>query len=159
MTYKRTVDKAEIPICNIMGVNIAAINMKWLLDYLEKNLSNLKGDYICVSNVHTTVTSYEEPSYCAIQNGGIMAIPDGGPLSSLGRKRGFVMMERTTGPSLMGELFKISAKRGYRHYFYGSTEETLEKLKNKLQEYYPEIQIAGMYSPPFRALSSITVIN
>ena len=53
MTYKRTVDKAEIPICNIMGVNIAAINMKWLLDYLEKNLSNLKGDYICVSNVHT----------------------------------------------------------------------------------------------------------
>ena len=153
MTYKRTVDKAEIPICNIMGVNIAAINMKWLLDYLEKNLSNLKGDYICVSNVHTTVTSYEEPFYCAIQNGGIMAIPDGGPLSSLGRKRGFVMMERTTGPSLMGELFKISAKRGYRHYFYGSPEETLEKLKNKLQEYYPEIQIAGMYSPPFRALS------
>lgn len=153
MTYKRKVDKAEIPICNIMGVNIAAINMKWLLDYLEKNLSNLKGDYICVSNVHTTVTSYEEPSYCAIQNGGIMAIPDGGPLSSLGRKRGFVTMERTTGPSLMGELFKISAKRGYRHYFYGSTDETLEKLKNRLQEYYPEIQIAGMYSPPFRALS------
>lgn len=60
MTYKRKVDKAEIPICNIMGVNIAAINMKWLLDYLEKNLSNLKGDYICVSNVHTTVMSYEE---------------------------------------------------------------------------------------------------
>ena len=136
-----------------MGVNIAAINMKWLLDYLEKNLSNLKGDYICVSNVHTTVTSYAEPSYCAIQNGGIMAIPDGGPLSSLGRKRGFVTMERTTGPSLMGELFKISAKRGYRHYFYGSTDKTLEKLKNKLQEYYPGIQIAGMYSPPFRALS------
>lgn len=101
MTYKRKVDKAEIPICNIMGVNIAAINMKWLLDYLEKNLSNLKGDYICVSNVHTTVMSYEESSYCAIQNGGIMAIPDGGPLSSLGRKRGFVTMERTTGPSLM----------------------------------------------------------
>lgn len=153
MTYKRKVDKAEIPICNIMGVNIAAINMKWLLDYLEKNLSNLKGDYICVSNVHTTVMSYEESSYCAIQNGGIMAIPDGGPLSSLGRKRGFVTMERTTGPSLMGELFKISAKRGYRHYFYGSTDETLEKLKNRLQEYYPGIQIAGMYSPPFRALS------
>ena len=55
MTYKRKVDKAEIPICNIMGVNIAAINMKWLLDYLEKNLSNLKGDYICVSNVHNLI--------------------------------------------------------------------------------------------------------
>lgn len=66
---------------------------------------------------------------------------DGGPLSSLGRKRGFVTMERTTGPSLMGELFKISAKRGYRHYFYGSTDETLEKLKNRLQEYYQKFRL------------------
>lgn len=34
---------------------IAAINMEWLVDYLEKNISEIKGDYICVSNVHTTV--------------------------------------------------------------------------------------------------------
>ena len=129
-TYQRKVDKKQIPTCNIMGVNIAAINMEWLLEYLDKNLEDIKGDYICVSNVHTTVTSYEHPSYCSIQNGGLMAIPDGGPLSSVGRKRGYHNMERTTGPSLMGEIFKISAEKGYRHYFYGSTEETLEKLKN-----------------------------
>ena len=57
MEYKRKVDKKRIPTCNIMGVNIAAINMEWLLDYLEKNISEIKGDYICVSNVHTTVSS------------------------------------------------------------------------------------------------------
>ena len=101
MEYKRKVDKKLIPTCNIMGVNIAAINMEWLLDYLEKNLSEIKGDYICVSNVHTTVTSYEDATYCAIQNGGLMAIPDGGPLSTVGQKRGYKNMERTTGPSLM----------------------------------------------------------
>ena len=56
MEYKRKVDKRLIPTCNIMGVNIAAINMEWLVDYLEKNISEIKGDYICVSNVHTTVT-------------------------------------------------------------------------------------------------------
>ena len=50
--YKRRVDKNLIPICNIMGVNIAAINMEWLVDYLEKNISEIKGDYICVSNVY-----------------------------------------------------------------------------------------------------------
>ena len=103
-TYQRKVDKKQIPTCNIMGVNIAAINMEWLLEYLDKNLEDIKGDYICVSNVHTTVTSYEHPSYCSIQNGGLMAIPDGGPLSSVGRKRGYQNMERTTGPSLMGEI-------------------------------------------------------
>ena len=39
MEYKRKVDKRLIPTCNIMGVNIAAINMEWLLDYIEKILS------------------------------------------------------------------------------------------------------------------------
>ena len=153
MEYKRKVDKKRIPTCNIMGVNIAAINMEWLLDYLEKNISEIKGDYICVSNVHTTVTSFEDAAYCAIQNGGLMAIPDGGPLSTVGQKRGHKNMERTTGPSLMGEIFEISAKKGYRHYFYGSKEETLELLQKKLMEKYPGIQIAGMYSPPFRPLT------
>ena len=153
MTYNRKVDKKLIPTCNIMGVNIAAINMKWLINYIEKNLPDIKGDYICVSNVHTTVTSFEDADYCAIQNGGLMAIPDGGPLSTVGQKRGHKNMERTTGPSLMGEIFEISAKKGYRHYFYGSKQETLDLLEEKLNTSYPGIQIAGMYSPPFRPLT------
>lgn len=152
-SYKRTVDKSAIPTCNILGVNIAAINMEWLLDYLNDNIHALSGDYICVSNVHTTVTAYEDQEYCKVQNGGILAIPDGGPLSSVGQKRGFKNMKRTTGPSLMGEIFKISAAEGYRHYFYGSTDETLEKLYSVLTESYPGIQIAGMYSPPFRPMT------
>lgn len=153
MSYKRKVDKSCIPTCNILGVNIAAINMEWLLKYLTENIDNIKGDYICVSNVHTTVTSYEDDSYRAVQNGGLMAIPDGGPLSTVGQKRGYKNMSRTTGPSLMGEVFKISAEKGYRHYFYGSKEETLELLNQKLNQNYPGIQIAGMYSPPFRPLT------
>ena len=153
MQFKRKVDKTLIPTCNIMGVNIAAINMEWLMSYIDQNLSDIKGDYICVSNVHTTVTSYEDASYCAVQNDGLMAIPDGGPLSSVGQKRGYKDMARTTGPSLMGEIFEISAKKGHRHYFYGSKDETLKLLQQKLTERYPGIQIAGMYSPPFRPLT------
>ncbi len=151
--YKRKVNKSLIPTCNIMGVNIAAINMEWLVKYLNENLVDIKGDYICVSNVHTTVTSYEDTSYCDVQNGGLMAIPDGGPLSTVGQKRGHKNMARTTGPSLMGEIFKISAEKGYRHYFYGSKEETLKILNQKLIEKYSGIQIVGMYSPPFRPLT------
>lgn len=151
--FKRKLDKSQIPICNIMGVNIAAIDMKWLLNYTHKNIKELSGDYMCVSNVHTTVTSYNNSDYCAIQNGGIMAIPDGGPLASVGRKRGFNEMNRTTGPSYMEEIFEVSAEKKYRHYFYGSTEKTLEILQEKLAKKYPGIQIVGMYSPPFRTTS------
>ena len=151
--YVRKIDKSKIPTCNIMGVNIAAINMKWLLKFLNNNIDKLHGDYICVSNVHTTITAYEYPAYCAVQNGGIMAIPDGGPLSTVGRRRGYKNMERTTGPSLMGEVFKISAEKEYRHFFYGSKKETLDLLEKKLNDEYPGIQIVGMFSPPFRPLT------
>ncbi len=151
--YKHKVNKALIPTCNIMGVDIAAINMEWLLNFTHKNIKSLSGDYMCVSNVHTTVMSYEDKNYCAIQNGGIMAIPDGGPLSSVGRKRGYKNMQRTTGPSYMGEILKVSKEKGYRHYFYGSTEKTLEQLFEALELDYPGVQIAGMYSPPFRPMT------
>lgn len=147
------IDKKLIPVCNIMGVNLAAINMPWLIDFTKKHIKELSGDYICVSNVHTTVMSYDDKTYCAVQNGGVMAIPDGGPLSSVGRKRGFSEMNRTTGPDYMKEILKISSKEGYRHYFYGSTEKTLNKLEKTIEKRYPNVQIAGMYSPPFRTLS------
>lgn len=151
--YAHKVDKNVIPVCNILGVNIAAINMGWLIEFTDKHLRELSGDYLCVSNVHTTVMAMENRKYCAIQNGGVMAIPDGGPLATLGRNRGYKKMERTAGPSYMEAIFEITHKKGYRHYFYGSTEETLEKLYQILTKKYPDIQIVGMYSPPFRPLT------
>lgn len=157
--------KSLVPTCNIMGVDLAAINMSWLIEFTKKYIKDLSGEYICVSNVHTTVMSYDNKEYCAVQNGGIMAIPDGGPLSSVGRKRGFSDMQRTTGPDYMKEILKISAEEGYRHYFYGSTEETLNKLGTIMEERYPGVLVAGMYSPPFRPLTkeedeeSIRMIN
>ena len=63
-------------------------------------------------------------------------------------------MQRTTGPDFMEQIFRISAEKGYRHYFYGSTQQTLDSLFASLQKKYPGIQIAGMYSPPFRPLTA-----
>lgn len=148
------VDQKTIPVCPILGVDIAAIDMDWLLAFTQAHVKELSGDYICVSNVHTTVTAWKDEAYRAVQNGGILAIPDGGPLSSTGRKRGFVKMQRVTGPDYMLKTIALGLPQGWRHYFYGSTPETLEKMEKALREKYPAIQIAGMYSPPFRALSA-----
>ncbi len=153
LDFKRSLDKSQIPTCNIMSVEIAAINMNWLLDYIKDNIKQLSGDYLCVSNVHTTVMAYEDSNYRKIQNGGIMAIPDGGPLSSVGRKRGHKNMKRTTGPSFMEKILKISEQNGYRHFFYGSTPETLDKLIKKIKNNFPNIQIIDSYSPPFKQLT------
>lgn len=145
--------KLQLKTCNILGVNINVTNMKETVKIITENLENIKGNYICVSNVHTTVMSYEDESYRNIQNGGFMALPDGKPLSIISKKRGFEEAERVTGPDLMEEIFKISEERGYKHYFYGSTEETLYLLKETLNKRYSSMKIVGMYSPPFRKLT------
>lgn len=135
--------------CNILGVNIAVTNITETVEFIEENLDDLKGNYICVSNVHTTVMSYECQEYRRIQNEAILALPDGGPLSVISRKRGFRDAQRVTGPDLMEALFKVSEEKGYKHFFYGSTEETLTELEKRLSKKYPKLRIGGMYSPPF----------
>lgn len=119
--------------------------------YIEEHIDELRGKYICVSNVHTTVTGYEEEDYRNIQNTAALALPDGKPLSLYSKKHGFPEAERVTGPDLMGELF--ARDNGLRHYFYGGKEETIQVLSEKLPREYPSLQISGMVSPPFRPLT------
>ena len=137
--------------CKILGVNIAVTNMAETINYIETNLETLRGNYICVSNVHTTVTAYEDPEYCKVQNAAALALPDGKPLSVVSRRRGFSEAERVTGPDLMGELF--ARDNGLKHFFYGDTPETLAVLREKLTDKYPHLKIVGMISPPFRTLT------
>lgn len=143
----------EKKYCTILKTNINVTNMKDTIAYLTENLEALRGKYICVSNVHTTVMAYRDEAYRNVQNSADMALPDGKPLSMVSKRRGFIEAQRVPGPDLMPKIFELSKEKGYRHYFYGSTQETLDKLKVQLEKKYPHLQIAGMYSPPFRPLS------
>ena len=142
-----------IPTVNILGVDIAAVNMTWLIKFTCDYIDTLSGEYVCVDNVHTVVMSYEDEEYRIIQNNSIMCIPDGGPLSVIGRKRGAISMERTTGPDYLNEVLNISRQNGWRHFFYGSNHDTLKKIEANILEAYPGIQIVGMISPPYKNVS------
>ena len=143
----------ELQYCEILKTNINVTNMQDTLAYIGARIDALRGSYICVSNVHTTVMSYESEHYRTVQNSAAMALPDGGPLSKYSRFAGFRNAERVTGPELMVELFRISAQKGYRHFFYGSTQETLDDMRTALRRDYPGMVVAGMYAPPFRPLT------
>lgn len=145
--------KEELQYCTILKTNINVTNMEQTISYITENLEELKGNYICVSNVHTTVMAYRDAAYRNVQNSGAMALPDGQPLSIVSRNRGFKEAQRVPGPDLMPRILKLSEEKGYKHYFYGSTEKTLTQLKKAMLEAYPKLQIAGMYSPPFRTLT------
>ncbi len=148
-----TIRTDEPETCSILGVDIAVTNMRSVVGYLTENLEQLRGKYVCVSNVHTTVLSYNDESYLKIQNESALAIPDGKPLSLICKVRGYKNAQRVAGPDLMPEILRLSEEKGYRHYFYGSTEETLRTLESNLKKRYPRLNIVGTYSPPFRNLS------
>lgn len=139
--------------CKILGTNINVTTMEKTVAYLDEHLDQLRGDYICVSNVHTTIMAYRDQDYRAVQNGGAMALPDGKPLSIVCKRRGYKDAGRVPGPDLMPKIFALSQKRGYRHFFYGSTQTTLDALRERLLKAYPDLDIVGMYSPPFRVLT------
>jgi len=141
-------------ICNILGVNINIVTMQETKDYICNNIENLRGKYICVSNVHTTVMSHDDEVYRNVQNSAVLRIPDGKPLSVVASTRGFENACRVAGPDLMGELFAESSDNHLKHYFYGSTEATLAALDTRLRSNYPDINIAGMFSPPFGSVST-----
>ena len=138
---------------NILGVNIAVTSMDRTIAQIRENLEEWRGKYICVSNVHTTVMAHDDKDYRKVQNDAVMSLPDGGPLSSHSRSTGNEDAARVTGPDLMQQVLKASGEYGWKHFFYGSTQETLDILKNVLAEKYPGAEVVGMISPPFRELT------
>ena len=137
---------------DVIGVPITATNMDDFMSLLRTGLDGLRGGYVCVSNAHACVMAHDDPAYWVCQAGSVASIPDGKPLSVVGRKQ-VPTMGRVTGPDLMREVFSISADMGWRHYFYGDRPETLEALRARLEGEYPHLDICGMEPSVFRPLS------
>ena len=93
--------------------------MQETVEYLAGNLEELRGNYICVSNVHTTMTSFRDPDYNTVQNSGAMALPDGKPLVIVCRMRNFLWCRKSARAGSDAKDFEISREKGYRHYFTG----------------------------------------
>ena len=141
---------------SILGVRIAVTNMEEAVSYILGHLEELRGEYICLSNVHTTMMAWHDPEYRKAQNDAAICLPDGAPLSYILRRRHFSEAERVAGPDLMPALWRASEQmeeREVRHFFYGSTEETIAALEANLKKNYPKLSLAGFISPPFRELT------
>lgn len=137
----------------ILGVNIAVTNMQDTVNLIVSQIDELKGKFICLSNVHTTVMSDKDEEYRKIQNAAFLALPDGSPLALVQRLRGYKGAEQVAGPDLMPALWKATENTHISHYFYGSTQDTIDALEKGLKTKYPGLRIAGMEAPPFRPLT------
>jgi len=141
----------------IRGIGISAVNMDSAISVIGDHIRNGKYGYICVANEKTTSLASVTEDYGKIQNSSIMTLPDGMPLVWLGRNLGHKEVARVAGFDLLKTVLKISTSKGYSHYFYGSTPETIEIIRNKLQNEYPEVAVAGLVSPPFQPVEAFNI--
>ncbi len=138
---------------NVLGVGVSVVSMAQALDVIEGWISAREPHYVCVTGVHGVIESQRDPALRQIHNAAGLVTPDGMPLVWLGRAHGFRHVERVYGPDLMLALCERSLAGGYRHFFYGGAEGVPDLLAEKLEQRFPGLQVAGAYSPPFRALT------
>lgn len=82
-----------------------------------------------------------------------MSTPDGAPIAWMLRRLGYPAQERINGPDLMLHYCAHAERTGESVFLYGGRIETLLLLEQRLKEKFPELRIAGRYSPPFRKLT------
>ena len=139
--------------CDLFGIQYVVTTLSQAQKYVVSHVKELSGKYICFSNVHTSVMAREHEDYRKVLNGAAFVFPDGNPIVRHQRRCGYKDAMRVAGPDFMRAVFNASRDGSVTHYFYGSKESTLEKLKRNLERDYPGIVIKGMFSPPFREIS------
>lgn len=138
---------------SILDSFIDAVSWQEVLDILLLWAKERQSRYVSICNVHVVVTATQDPEFCRVVNDADMATSDGMPLVWLLRRMGFPRQERVNGPDLMWRLCGEAAEKGLSIFLYGSTPGTLERLTNKMKISFPQLAVAGVYSPPFRLLS------
>jgi N-acetylglucosaminyldiphosphoundecaprenol N-acetyl-beta-D-mannosaminyltransferase len=102
--------------------------------------------------MHTFVEAPKDEELRDLLNDAELIAPDGMPMVWLGRRQG-KQVERFCGPDVMPAILDRSRRMGFSHFFYGGKPENVEKMVESLQERFPGLNVAGIYSPPFRPLT------
>ncbi len=90
---------------------------------------------------------YDDVKLKEIFNKSGLTTPDGMAVVWILKMKGNKTVSRVYGPDLLLSLCELSNKEGWKHYFYGSTNQVLNKLQTRLLKEYPEVNICGAYAP------------
>ena len=134
---------------NVLGVYVSAITVSDAIAELKGCIAEGHREYVCVTGVHGVMECRRDPSLRRIHNRAGMVTPDGVPLVYFLRMIGKTRAQRVYGPDLMRQMTTVSARNGYRQFYYGGNVGVAEKLKDAMVKLAPGLQVAGTFCPPF----------
>jgi N-acetylglucosaminyldiphosphoundecaprenol N-acetyl-beta-D-mannosaminyltransferase len=147
-------DDSVIFRSDILGVRVSAIDMGMAIETISSWIAQASKKYVCVTGVHGIMESKRSEELRRIHNAAGMVTPDGMPLVWLMKWAGHRHVDRVYGPDLMLAVFGRDELKNTRHFFYGTTEQTLAALSSRLRQSFPTARIVGAIAPPFRPLST-----
>ena len=142
----------------VAGLPIRVTNPADAAQWVCETATGRSGEAIDVHlvNAYTVAVADKDPDFRALLRNAEANFPDGRPLAWV-TSRSADPLTQVRGPDLFSNVMDQGREFGVRHFLLGTTDETLGLLRTELERRYPGVQIAGSYSPPFRALTEAEV--
>ncbi|MCU0536920.1 MAG: WecB/TagA/CpsF family glycosyltransferase [Hydrococcus sp. Prado102] len=109
--------------------------------------------FVCLANVHMLMEAYWHQELASVLEAADLVAPDGMPLVWMLRQMGMPGQDRVAGMDVFLRLCQLSPQCNVSMFFVGSQKEILERMRERLQQEFPNLQIAGMEPLPFRPLT------
>lgn len=138
---------------SIFGTLLSVTTIPRTLETITCWIETAQSQFVVVCPVYNVMYGYENEAYQRLVNDAGMVTPDGMPLVILLRWLGYDEVDRTYGPDLLLAFAEQSQETGYSSFFYGGADGIPERLVDALQAQFPDMPVAGTYSPPFRKLT------
>lgn len=143
----------------VLGFSITTGEYGEFIEKIKLLVVEKRSSYVCVANVHMLVEAHKDKAFSRVVKNADIVTPDGMPLVwALKILKGY-KQDRVAGMDLLPDLLKVFEQNKSSVFFYGGTEELINRTKAFLNVRYPELQIAGFYSPPFRPLTETEQIQ
>jgi len=128
---------------NILGVDITDATKNEVLEYIIKNLENLRKKlFIVTPNPEILVLSSKNSSFKNVLNSADLASPDGIGVLIAGKFLGQPLKERFTGVDLIENLCNRVAEKPITVGFLGGRDGVAEKTVECLRKKHPKLKIA-----------------
>lgn len=146
----------DLPAVEVLGVRVHGPTLAQAIAIFEHWIRARDGRTrtVTATGFHGIWVAHNDPSFRRILNASDLFCPDGIAPVFLSRLQGQPLPARVPGPDIMRAFLERSATEGYRSYFYGDSEDTLDALRRAVDTRFSGAVVAGTCSPPFRALTS-----
>ena len=137
----------------IISLRVHHITFSTSLELVTEWALRRKPSYVCFANVHMTIEAHKDPSFLGKLDKADLVLADGKPIAIACKLLHHKKQERISGMDFTPRILEKANEKKLSVFVYGSTDDVIGSVKEKIAIAYPAVYFAGAISPPFRNLT------